>query len=110
MGWVKVDQILDLFLPPHCALCGQSIARRPLCQGCLADLPWLEPHDLPAPAGFDQVWSALAYQYPVDRLIAEGGGQLRPNSSRWGTAGASCGKRSTPKSQDLDKHTWKIYN
>ncbi|MDQ1302140.1 MAG: hypothetical protein QG595_123 [Pseudomonadota bacterium] len=78
MGWVKVDQILDLFLPPHCALCGQSIARSPLCQGCLTDLPWLEPHDLPAPAGFDQVWSALAYQYPVDRLIAEAkfGGQL----------------------------------
>jgi predicted amidophosphoribosyltransferase len=32
----------------------------------------------PRLAGFDQVWSALAYQYPVDRLIAEAkfGGQL----------------------------------
>lgn len=78
MGWVKVDQTLDLFLPPHCVLCGQSIPHRPLCQGCLADLPWLDPHVLPALAGFDQVWSALAYQYPVDRLIGEAkfGGRL----------------------------------
>lgn len=78
MGWVKVDQTLDLFLPPHCVLCGQSITHRLLCQGCLADLPWLEPHGLPALLGFDQVWSALAYQYPVDRLIGEAkfGGRL----------------------------------
>lgn len=71
MGWVKVDEILDVFLPPHCALCGQAIARRPLCAGCLADLPWLRPNCVPALNGFDQVWSALAYEYPVDRLIGE---------------------------------------
>ena len=71
MGWVKVDEILDVFLPPHCALCGQAVARRPLCPGCLADLPWLKPDCVPVPGGFDQVWSALAYEYPVDRLIAE---------------------------------------
>lgn len=71
MGWVKVDEILDVFLPPHCALCGQSIARRPLCAGCLADLPWLPPYRVPALRGFDRAWSALAYEYPVDRLIAE---------------------------------------
>jgi ComF family protein len=78
MGWVKVDQTLDLFLPPRCVLCGQSITHRPLCQGCLADLPWLDPLGLPALAGFDQVGSALAYQYPVDRLIGEAkfGGRL----------------------------------
>jgi ComF family protein len=78
MGWVKVDQILDLFLPPHCVLCGQALAHRSLCERCLADLPWLESRDLPAPSGFDQAWSALAYQYPVDRLIAEAkfGGRL----------------------------------
>jgi ComF family protein len=71
MGWVKVDEVLDLFLPPHCALCGQAIARRPLCAGCLADLPWLKRDCVPALSSFDQVWSALAYEYPVDRLIAE---------------------------------------
>ena len=71
MGWVKVDEILDVFLPPHCALCGQSIARRPLCAGCLVDLPWLPPYRVPTVRGFDQVWSALAYEYPVDRLITE---------------------------------------
>ena len=71
MSWVKVDEILDVLLPPHCALCGQSIARRPLCVGCLADLPWLKPHCVPALRDFDQVWSPLAYDYPVDRLIAE---------------------------------------
>lgn len=78
MAWVKVDQILDLFLPPHCALCGQSSGQWPLCSGCLADLPRLEPHRLPTVSGFDQVWSALAYVYPVDRLIgaAKFGGQL----------------------------------
>lgn len=78
MGWVRVDQILDLFLPPQCVLCGQSTACRPLCAGCLADLPWLDPARLPAAGEFDQLWSALAYEYPVDRLITEAkfGGQL----------------------------------
>lgn len=71
MRWVKVDEVLDVFLPPHCALCGQSIARRPLCAGCLADLPWLRSHDVPALRNFAQVWSPLAYDYPVDRLITE---------------------------------------
>lgn len=71
MHWVKVDEVLDVFLPPHCALCGQSIARRPLCAGCFADLHWLKPHDLPTLRNFDQVWSPLAYDYPVDRLITE---------------------------------------
>ena len=78
MGWVRVDQILDLFLPPQCVLCGQSTPCRPLCTGCLADLPWLDPACLPAAGEFDQLWSALAYEYPVDRLITEAkfGGQL----------------------------------
>lgn len=78
MVWVKVDHILDLFLSPHCVLCGQSIVRRPVCTGCLADLPWLAFDRLPVRGGFDQVWSALAYEYPVDRLIGEAkfGGQL----------------------------------
>ncbi len=71
MAWIKVDEILDVFLPPYCALCGQAIARRPLCVGCYADLPWLMPHCLPTIAGFDQVWSPLGYEYPVDRLIGE---------------------------------------
>jgi ComF family protein len=98
MGWVKVDQILDLFLPPHCALCGQSIARRPLCSGCLADLPWLQAGCLPLPGGFDEAWSPLAYQYPVDRLVgaAKFGGQLA-SARALGEVLALCMPTDTPR-------------
>lgn len=70
MVWKRVDQVLDALFPPRCLLCGQAAGPvGPACAGCLADLPWLEA-PLPPLAGFDEVRSALRYEYPVDRLIA----------------------------------------
>ncbi len=74
MSWVRVDQILDLLFTPHCVLCGQTVAigGQPACAGCLADLPWLADADalLPQPGWRLPAWSALSYEYPVDRLVA----------------------------------------
>ena len=78
MAWQRVDQILDLLFPPRCLLCGDPVgARGPgdqavACAGCLADLPWL-PDGAPVGArdvALDAVYSALLYEYPVDRLVA----------------------------------------
>ena len=95
MNWVRVDQVLDALLPPRCVLCGQRIAQGPVCAGCEADLPWLPACCVgcglpltsaplqggtmasascgacpPAFQAFASVRSALAYAYPVDRLVA----------------------------------------
>lgn len=83
-----VDSLIGACLPRCCTLCGQRTAADVLCPGCLADLPWLDQACCrcgtpvadqspgarcvrcpPTLAGFDRVWSALAYEYPVDRLV-----------------------------------------
>jgi ComF family protein len=70
MVWKRVDQVLDALFPPRCLLCGQAAGPvGPACAGCLADLPWLDAPLAPL-AGFDEVRSALRYEYPVDRLVA----------------------------------------
>lgn len=77
MAWQRVDQILDLLFPPRCLLCGDPVgesgpgAPPAACPGCRADLPWLPD----GPAGgadpaLDAAYSALLYEYPVDRLVA----------------------------------------
>lgn len=98
-----VDELLDPWLPRRCLLCGlpPEDARHSWCPGCLADLPWIRagcsrcglpfsdvgPRPAagarcgrcpPTLADFDRVWSALVYEYPVDRLIAAAkfGGRL----------------------------------
>lgn len=82
-----VDRLLGQLLSQHCLLCGQRCPDAPVCAGCHQDLPWLrsvcEQCGRPRPAGslprclrctpllraFDRTRSALAYEYPVDRLI-----------------------------------------
>lgn len=74
----------------RCALCnGPSFRQIDLCQGCEADLPWLEAHCarcalplskhdnysecgrcLSKPPAFSQCLTSLRYDFPVDRLIA----------------------------------------
>ena len=70
----------------HCLLCGASSATQPVCAACHADLPWhRQPRcpccALPTPNGqvcgaclthppaFDRTHAALAYAFPLDRLI-----------------------------------------
>lgn len=73
-------------LPARCLLCGADSATGPACAGCLTDLPWhRQPHcpqcASPTPGGqtcgaclkhppaFDRTVAALAYAFPLDRLI-----------------------------------------
>ncbi|OZA30878.1 MAG: phosphoribosyltransferase [Hydrogenophilales bacterium 17-61-9] len=73
-------------LPRTCLLCGAAAANRALCEDCLADLPWLRQPTCPqcatpTPAGhvcgaclkqppaFARTVAALAYTFPLDRLI-----------------------------------------
>ncbi len=88
MNWIRVDEILDVLLPPECLLCAARIPRAPLCAACEADLPWLGrccPRcGLPlrgtdgGPCGacsppllaLNAVAAALPWEYPVDRLIS----------------------------------------
>ena len=84
----RVDSLLDRLIPARCALCGDTGSREPVCAACRADLPWLGPHceccAVPLPPGSRfrtcgpcgegrpapyRVFSALAYAYPVDRLV-----------------------------------------
>jgi ComF family protein len=59
---------LHLFLYSRCGLCLCALpGHRRLCRACERDLPWL-----PAPATIPQavpVFCALAYEFPVDRLV-----------------------------------------
>ncbi len=73
-------------MPHACLLCGASAGAAPLCAGCLADLPWhTQPQcpqcALPTPGGercgvclkhppaFERTHAALAYAFPLDRMI-----------------------------------------
>ncbi len=72
--------------PVSCLLCGADSTAGPACTGCLSDLPWhRQPHcpqcATPTPGGqtcgaclkhppaFDRTVAALAYAFPLDRLI-----------------------------------------
>jgi len=72
--------------PRTCLLCGADVLHRPLCLGCLDDLPWHTPAHCPQcatptpdgqvcgaclkrPPAFDRCVAALAYAFPLDRLI-----------------------------------------
>lgn len=73
-------------MPHACLLCGAPAGARPLCRGCQADLPWHSLPQcpqcaLPTPDGqvcgaclkhspaFDRTHAALAYAFPLDRMI-----------------------------------------
>ena len=82
---MNIRSIFNRFFPPTCLLCSAR-STRSLCQGCLADLPWhRQPHcpqcATPTPDGqvcgaclkhppaFDRTHAALAYAFPLDRMI-----------------------------------------
>jgi len=73
-------------VPHACLLCGAPAGAAPLCSGCLADLPWHRQPQcpqcaLPTPGGqlcgaclrhppaFGRTHAALAYAFPLDRMI-----------------------------------------
>jgi ComF family protein len=80
LGW-----LLDLLLPRHCVLCGQTHDEAFLCTGCRGDLPeWrpccpvcaIETPDgqvcgrcLRRPPFFDRTLAAYQYAMPLDQLI-----------------------------------------
>lgn len=83
---MNIRSIFRQAIPGNCLLCGAGSARSPVCAGCLADLPWhSQPHcpqcATPTPNGqvcgtclkhppaFDRTIAALAYTFPLDRLI-----------------------------------------
>lgn len=58
----KVDDLLAWAIPRRCVLCNGASGRLGVCTPCAGDLPWLDA------AG--RVVAALAYEYPVDRMVA----------------------------------------
>jgi ComF family protein len=87
-----VDRLFAAVSPWQCVLCGEPAAGMDICPNCLDDLPWLghacrscamplrntaentcgrcaqEGSSLPA-CGFGGCRAALAYEFPVDRLL-----------------------------------------
>jgi ComF family protein len=59
----------DAVMPLRCAFCGvrTTTEERHVCEGCCADLPWIES---PAPAApLCNAIAPLAYEFPVDAAI-----------------------------------------
>lgn len=85
--WLKLAQ--NIIVPRRCVLCAdQGIGEMDLCQGCHADLPWIEHACVHCgsavrsanalcsqcqqhPPRFDLCLAPLRYQYPVDFLIQQ---------------------------------------
>jgi ComF family protein len=83
---LNIRSIFNQFFPRNCLLCGASSDAQPLCPGCDGDLPWHTPPHCPQcatptpggqicgaclrhPPAFDRTHAALAYAFPLDRLI-----------------------------------------
>jgi ComF family protein len=83
---LNIRSLFKQIIPCNCLLCGAAAMASPLCGGCLADLPWHSQPQCPqcatpTPAGqvcgvclkhppaFDHTYAALAYAFPLDRLI-----------------------------------------
>jgi ComF family protein len=83
---LNIRSIIRQAFPRNCLLCGAGSSARTLCDGCRADLPWhSQPHcpqcAIPTPGGqlcgfclrhppaFDRTLAALAYAFPLDRMI-----------------------------------------
>jgi ComF family protein len=83
---LNIRAIFNRFIPHSCLLCGAAAGTRPLCRGCHAELPWhSQPHcpqcATPTPDGqrcgtclkhppaFDRTHAALAYAFPLDRMV-----------------------------------------
>jgi len=84
----KVDDWMAHILPRRCILCHEISGQHNVCLGCQADLPWVRrgcrhcgaclPADFPGDNcfscpvildGIQRIFSALSYEYPVDKLI-----------------------------------------
>lgn len=82
---MNIRSLFNRTVPPACLLCGAR-STRPLCAGCLAELPWHRQPQcpqcaLPTPDGqrcgaclkhppaFDRTHAALAYAFPLDQMI-----------------------------------------
>lgn len=97
----QVDRWLSRIAPRRCLLCDLDSGHRCLCAGCLRDLPWLgsgcprcaAPLPSGAPEGLcarcdlaveavDRYRAALAYEYPVDQLVAAAKFRGRPELAR----------------------------
>ena len=83
---MNIRSIFRQFAPSTCLLCGATSGTGPLCGACLADLPWHKQPQCPRcaiptpdgqvcgaclkhPPAFDRSRAALAYAFPLDRLI-----------------------------------------
>ncbi len=83
---MNIRSIFKQVFPFTCLLCGATSATAHLCGACLADLPWHRQPQcpqcaIPTPDGqvcgaclkhspaFDRTRAALAYAFPLDRLI-----------------------------------------
>jgi ComF family protein len=83
---MNIRSIFRRIVPGNCLLCGAHSVTHSVCAGCHTDLPWhSQPHcpqcATPTPDGqicgtclkhppaFDRTVAALAYAFPLDRLI-----------------------------------------
>ena len=83
---MNIRSIFRQLIPSTCLLCGATSGTGPLCGACLADLPWHRQPQCPQcaiptpdgqvcgaclkhPPAFDRSRAALAYAFPLDRLI-----------------------------------------
>jgi ComF family protein len=83
---LNIRSIFRQLIPSTCLLCGATSGTGPLCGACLADLPWHRQPQCPRcavptpdgqvcgaclkhPPAFDRSRAALAYAFPLDRLI-----------------------------------------
>lgn len=83
---MNIRSIFRRFVPSTCLLCGATSSINHLCDACLADLPWHRQSQCPRcaiptfdgqvcgaclkrPPAFDRSRAALAYGFPLDRLI-----------------------------------------
>jgi ComF family protein len=83
---LNIRSIFNRIVPRACLLCGAPAGAAQLCSGCRADLPWhTQPRcpqcALPTPGGqlcgaclkhppaFGRTHAALAYAFPLDRMI-----------------------------------------
>jgi len=97
----QVDRWLSRIAPRRCLLCDFVSGRRYLCTGCQRDLPWLgagcqrcarplPPDTSPGLCagcdlqldGIARYRAAVAYEYPVDQLLAAAKFRRRPELAR----------------------------
>jgi ComF family protein len=83
---LNIRSLFKQAFPRNCLLCAASSGNRHVCGACLADLPWHRQPQCPQcatptpggqvcgaclthPPAFDRTVAALAYRFPLDRLI-----------------------------------------